>query len=179
MSPSSNRPLSGLNRTAYGTVFGPRERCGHDEAPLREAPWLDAHGCSAVTRAATLHAVDGLTTSTALTVDTWRRGPEHLQRHYLLQHAPVVVTTIQQTPVASCALSAGFCVSESLGRCNERSELGKAGRRHSFCLLPPSCPGTCLHALVKRPGHHPILSFYIAHALIKVLDAFPTYIYET
>ena len=134
------------------------KRCGHDEAPLREAPWLDAHGCSAVTRAATLHAVDGLSTSTAPTVDTWCRGPEHLQRHYLLQHAPVVVTTIQQTPVASCALSAGFCVSESLGRCNERSELGKAGRRHSFCLLPPSCPGTCLCAgEASKPPPHPFM----------------------
>ena len=122
----------------HALLFGPRKRCGHDEAPLREAPWLDAHGCSAVTRAATLHAVDGLTTSTALTVDTWRRGPEHLQRHYLLQHAPVVVTTIQQTPVASCALSAGFCVSESLGRCNERSELGKGrpGTLSAFFHLP-------------------------------------------
>ena len=173
------RPLRGLNRTAYGTVFGPRERCGHDEAPLREAPWLDAHGCSAVTRAATLHAVDGLTTSTALTVEILRRGLRHLQRRVSSPARPAVVTAMHQTPFTSCALSAGFCVSESLVRCNERSELGKAGRRHSFCLLPPSCPGTCLHALVKRPGHHPILSFYITHALIKVLDAFPTCIYET
>ena len=111
-----------------------------------------------------------------MTVDTLRRGLRHLQRRVSSPARPAVVTAMHQTPFTSCALSAGFCVSESLGRCNERSELGKAGRRHSFCLLPPSCPGTCLHALVKRPGHHPILSFYIAHALIKVLDAFPTYI---
>ena len=125
-----------LYTTAYVAVFGPRQRCGHDEAPLREAPWLDAHGCSAVARAATLHAVDGLTTSTVPTVDTWCRGPEHLQRHYLLQHAPVVVTTIQQTPVASCTLSIGSWVSESLDMSTEWPALGKDVGQALF--LPPS-----------------------------------------
>ena len=133
---SNLRPLWRLESNGLCRGIGPRQRCGHDEAPLREAPWLDAHGWSAVTRAATLHAVDGLTTSTALTVDTWRRGPEHLQRHYLLQHAPVVVTTIQQTPVASCTLSIGSWVSESLDMSTEWPALGRAVGQALF--LPPS-----------------------------------------
>ena len=60
MVPHPYRPFPSSLFWAAFQFFSHSRRCGHDEAPAREAPWLGVLGLSTAVRDYTPHALDDM-----------------------------------------------------------------------------------------------------------------------